>query len=51
MSFDDVAEKFRDCADHAGWPDDRSARAIDLVGRLDELEDVAALTRALSTRG
>ena len=20
MGFDDVAEKFRDCADYAGWP-------------------------------
>ncbi len=51
MSFDDVAEKFRGCADHAGWPVDKSARAIAMVERLDELENIATLTRTLSAQG
>ena len=51
MSFDDVAEKFRGCADHAGWPVDKSAQAIAMVERLDDLENIATLTRTLSAWG
>lgn len=50
MSFDVVVDKFRGCADHAGWPEDKSAQAIAMVERLDDLENIAELTRTLSAR-
>ena len=51
MSFDDVAEKFRGCADHAGWPMDKSVQTIAMVERLDDIENIATLTRTLSAQG
>ena len=51
MGFDDVAEKFRGCADHAGWPAEKAAQAITMVERLGDLENIATLTRTLSDAG
>jgi 2-methylcitrate dehydratase PrpD len=51
MHFADVAKKFLGCADHAGWPEDKAARAIELVERLGELDDISALTQTLSAPG
>ena len=48
MGFEDVAEKFRGCADHTGWPDSETAATIDAVRRLDEIENIRELTRLLS---
>ena len=46
MSFDDCARKFNDCAKRldAG----RSDRIIDLVGRLEQLEDIQEIIRLLT---
>jgi len=51
MSFDDVAEKFRGSAGHAGWPEAETAAAVEAVRRLDALDDVGELTRLLAVRG
>jgi 2-methylcitrate dehydratase PrpD len=43
MSYEEVAEKFRDCAALARWPRAKTERAIDLVKRLESIEDVGEL--------
>ena len=50
MGFDDVAEKFRDCADYVGWPVEKSTQAIAMVERLGELKNIAELVRTLSAQ-
>lgn len=47
MRFDDVAEKFRGCADYIGWPSDRAEGVIALVRRFDDIEHIGALTKML----
>jgi len=42
MSYDDVAEKFRECAEYSGW--DRG-RAEDVVGMVRDLEDIGPVSR------
>jgi 2-methylcitrate dehydratase PrpD len=44
MSEDEVAAKFRDCAEYAGWDKAKTERAIELILRLDTLQDVCELT-------
>lgn len=51
MNFDDVADKFRGCADHAGWPEGKSTQTIALVERLGELDEIGKLTQTLSAAG
>lgn len=48
MSFDEVADKFRDCADYARWPREKTDNVVQMVGRLDELNNVRALTALLA---
>jgi 2-methylcitrate dehydratase PrpD len=48
MTMSDVAEKFRDCAGHAGWPKAKTASAIALVGKLETLASVRELTACLA---
>ena len=48
MTYDEVAEKFHECADYAAWPKDKAARIVDLVRDFERLPDVRALTAALS---
>jgi len=48
MTYDEVAEKFQECADYANWPADKAARIISLVRDFETLSDVSALTAALS---
>ena len=48
MSDDEVAEKMRACAAFAGWPRDRTEEAIDLVRRLETIDDVRTLTRCFA---
>lgn len=43
MNYDEVAEKFRGCAKHAGWPDDAAAGIVESVQRLEMLADVRGL--------
>jgi 2-methylcitrate dehydratase PrpD len=44
MSYDEVAEKFRGCADFAQWPIARANKIVDLVRHLEDLEDMRTLT-------
>lgn len=48
MTFDEVAEKFRECAEFAGWPADRRERIVEMVNDVEALADVRMLTAALS---
>jgi 2-methylcitrate dehydratase PrpD len=48
MTYDEVADKFRQCADFAGW---EKARVVDVVGMVRDLESLGSigrLTAALS---
>lgn len=47
MSFDEVGEKFRDCADFAKWPSAKSKRIIEIVRKLETVSDVRTLTAQL----
>ena len=47
MSFDEAADKFRDCARYGGLPAPTAARVIAAVKSLDRLPDVRALTALL----
>ena len=51
MSYDEVAEKFRECADYADWPRAKAAQIVDLVRDFETLPDVRALTTTLSAAG
>ncbi len=48
MSYEEVADKFRECAGFSRWPKDKAERVIELVGGLEELRDVRELTALLS---
>ncbi|HEX3756548.1 MAG TPA: MmgE/PrpD family protein [Rhizomicrobium sp.] len=50
MSYDEVAEKFRGCAEQAKWPQQRVAAIIDTVRRLETIQDIGELT-AFCARG
>lgn len=49
MSYEEVADKFRGCAEFAEWPENRSEDVIEIVRDLENLESVRDLT-ALLTR-
>jgi 2-methylcitrate dehydratase PrpD len=44
MSYDEVADKFRDCADFAKWPSEKSKRIVEMVSKLETVADVKTLT-------
>ena len=48
MSYDEVADKFRECARFAKWDSERAEHVIETVCRIDELESVRELTRSLA---
>ena len=48
MSFDEVADKFRGCAEFARWPRDRAEAIVDIVARLERTDDLAPLAAALA---
>jgi 2-methylcitrate dehydratase PrpD len=48
MSFDDVAEKFRGCADYVEWPRERIENTIRFVRELEKLPDIRVVTAALA---
>jgi len=48
MSYDEVADKFRGCAEFADWPDNQTEDVIDLIKELEELASVRELTALLS---
>lgn len=43
MSYDDVADKFRDCADFAKWPEAKARAIVETVRRLETIPDVRQL--------
>lgn len=49
MSYEEVAEKFQECAEFAHWPADKSARIVALVGDLESVGNIRDLTAALSS--
>jgi 2-methylcitrate dehydratase PrpD len=49
MSYDEVAEKFRGCAEFAKWPAHKTASVIKLVNSLETLSDVGQLSEALTS--
>lgn len=48
MSFDDVAEKFRGCADFAGWPANKASAIVHFVRNLESAADIRALAALCS---
>ena len=48
MSFDEVADKFLDCAAFAKWPRERAKTTVELVRELESLSDVRKLTAPLA---
>lgn len=47
MSDDEVSDKFRDCAAYAGWPEQKTGQAIELIWSLESVDDVRALAACL----
>lgn len=48
MSYDDVAEKFRECAEYARWEKSRAEDVVAMVRDLEGLGSISRLTAALS---
>jgi len=48
MSYDEVAQKFRGCAEFGRWPAANTTRIIETVRRLEQLPDVRSLTALLA---
>jgi 2-methylcitrate dehydratase PrpD len=44
MSYQEVSEKFLDCADFAKWPHEKAAAIVEMVRKLESIPDVRALT-------
>jgi 2-methylcitrate dehydratase PrpD len=49
MSFDEVAVKFRGCAEYVGWPAAKTEGVIEFVKTLETAPDVSKLSALLST--
>jgi hypothetical protein len=49
MSYDEVADKFRGCAEFAKWPTAKTEAVIASVKSLDTLSDVSKLAAALTS--
>ena len=47
MSYDEVAEKFRGCAEFAQWPTEKAEAVVELVRRLESQSDMRKLTSLL----
>jgi 2-methylcitrate dehydratase PrpD len=50
MSYDEVADKFRECAEFSRWPRDKAEQVIEMVAQLESISDVSAITAVLSGR-
>ena len=48
MSYDEVARKFRECAESAGWSSEKAEGIIETVRSIERLDDVANLTKLLA---
>ncbi|HXZ43927.1 MAG TPA: hypothetical protein VEH53_03800, partial [archaeon] len=51
MSYEEVADKFRECVAFSRWPSDKAERVIEMVRSLENLADVRELTGLLSKGG
>lgn len=51
MSYDDVAGKFRSCAENAGWPEHKSAKIIESLRSLERVADIGAPAPLLAREG
>ncbi len=49
MSFEEVADKFRGCAEFAKWPKEKAQGVIDFVKKLETASDMGQLTPLLTT--
>jgi len=49
MSFAEVADKFRGCAEYAKWPQKKTEAVIELVKSLETVSDVSKLTPLLTS--
>jgi 2-methylcitrate dehydratase PrpD len=47
MSYEEVADKFRECASFSRWPSEKAEQVIGRVRRLEELSDVREITALL----
>ena len=50
MSYEEVAEKFRGCADYARFPADDAKRIVEMVADLERLPRIATLTALLGRK-
>jgi 2-methylcitrate dehydratase PrpD len=48
MTYDEVSEKFLDCADFARWPHAKAIQIVEMVRKLETVPDVRALTALCS---
>ncbi|HTU02148.1 MAG TPA: MmgE/PrpD family protein [Candidatus Sulfotelmatobacter sp.] len=48
MSYEEVADKFRECARYSKWPKDKAERVVRVVRDLETLADVRELTALLA---
>ena len=48
MSYEQVADKFRGCAEYAHWPKEKGDRIIEAVRTLESMADIRQLTSLLS---
>ena len=48
MSYDEVADKFRGCADFAKWPAKKAEAVIETVKSLEHVSDMSELTANLT---
>jgi 2-methylcitrate dehydratase PrpD len=48
MSYDEVAGKFRECAEYAGWDKKKADTVVELVRGLEKVKDMREVTRLLS---
>jgi 2-methylcitrate dehydratase PrpD len=48
MSYEEVADKFRGCAEFARWPADKTERIVELVRNLETLDSTRELTALLA---
>jgi 2-methylcitrate dehydratase PrpD len=48
MSYEEVAEKLRGCAEFSEWPRDKAAAVIDFVKNLDSAPDMSRMTAILT---
>jgi len=48
MSFEEAADKFRECATYSRWPKAKAERVVEMVRDLEAVKDVRVLTALLS---